>query len=62
MCKKRFDNCPFMLEYCIGRYKTHKMCKKAVDSYQLTFSYVPDWFVAPKKFEVLGNNKLDYEC
>lgn len=35
---------PFMLEYCLNRYKTQKMCDEAVDDRLLPLKFVPDCF------------------
>ena len=42
MCDKVVSKKPFMLKYCLNRYKTPKMCDKAVDSYLLTLKFFPD--------------------
>ena len=34
-----------MLKYCLDRYKTERMCDKAVDDFLITLKFVTDWFV-----------------
>ena len=33
---------PFMLNYCLDRFKTQEMCNKAVDFCLLALNFVPD--------------------
>ena len=37
-----------MLKYCHDRYKTKKMCDKAVHDFLPVLKFVPDWFVTSK--------------
>ena len=34
-----------MLKYYLDRYKTERMCDKAVDDFLITLKFVTDWFV-----------------
>ena len=52
-----------MLNHCRDRYKTQKMCNKAVDSYLPTLKFIPDWFVISEMIEkandaVLSNDDI----
>ena len=53
MCNKAVFEDPFMLKYCHDRYKTHKMCDKAVDDSLPALKFVLDWSVARKMNEKL---------
>ena len=44
-----------MLKSSPDRYKTQKMCDKAVDSFLLALKLVPDWSVMSKMIEKLDN-------
>ena len=44
---------PFMIKYCLGRYRTQKSCNKAVDTFLPTLEFVPDWFVTSKMIKEL---------
>ena len=44
---------PYMLKYCLYKYKTQEMCDKAVNSYLLALNFVPDWFVTNKIIDKL---------
>ena len=46
---------PFILKYCLDRYKTQEMYHKAVDVFLTTLKFVPDWFVTNKMLEKLGD-------
>ena len=48
MCDKTFSEDPFMLKYCLDRYKAQGMCDKAVDNFLPTLKFVLDWFVTCK--------------
>ena len=51
-----------MLKYYLDRYKTQKMCDKAVDAFLPTLKYVFDWFITNKMLEklyvVFSNNDI----
>ena len=53
MCDKAFFEDPFMLKYCLDRYKTQEMCGKAVDDFLPTLKFVPDWLVTSKMIKKL---------
>ena len=42
MCDKAFSGDSFILKYCLDRYKTQKICDKAVDNFLLTLPFVPE--------------------
>ena len=54
---KLFPKILFLLKYSLVRYKTQKMCDKAVDAFLLTWKFVPNWFVTKKR---LKNMKMIY--
>ena len=39
---------PFMLKFCLDRYKTYEMCDEAVDDCLSAIKFIPGWFVADK--------------
>ena len=55
MCNKVVYKQPFMLKYCLDRYKTQKMCHKAVDVCLLTLILAPDWSLTNKMLKKLDN-------
>ena len=55
MCDKVVSKKPIMLKYCSERYKTQKMCDKAVEGCLSALKFVADWFVSSKILEILGN-------
>ena len=42
---------PFMLMYCLDRYKSQEMCYEAVDNFLVALKFIPDWFVTNKVLE-----------
>ena len=44
-----------MLKYCRDRYKTQKMCGKAVDDFLPAVNFADDWFVTSKMIKKLHN-------
>ena len=54
MCDKAVSKDPFVLKYCLDRYKSQEMRNKAVDAFLPTLKFVPDWFLASKMIEKLG--------
>ena len=48
MCDKAVSNDPFMVKYCVDRYKTQEMCNKAVNDFLPALKFIPDWFVTSK--------------
>ena len=55
MCDKVLSNDPFMLIYCLDRYKTPEMCDKAVHNFLPALIFVPDWFGASKVIKKLND-------
>ena len=64
MCDKNVSKEPFMLKYCLGRYKTQGMCYKAVDTCLLALKSAADWFATdkiPKKLDdVFSNDDITF--
>ena len=48
MCGRVVSEDPFLIVYCPDKYKTQKMCDKAVDDSLAALKLIPDWFVASK--------------
>ena len=48
MCEKVGSEVIFLLVYCPDKYKTQRMCDKAVDDSLAALKLIPDWFVASK--------------
>ena len=48
MCDKNISKEPFILKYCLDRYKTQEMCYEAVDGCLPALKFIPDWFVTIK--------------
>ena len=48
MCGRVVSEDPFLIVYCPGKYKTQKMCDKAVDDSLAALKLIPDWFVTSK--------------
>ena len=44
MCERFVSKDPFMVKYCLLRYKTQKMCDEAIDNCLSTLKSVPDCF------------------
>ena len=34
---------PFLIIYCLDKYKTQRMCDEAVDDFLATLKLIPDW-------------------
>ena len=47
MCDRVVSKDPFLIVYCPDKYKTERMCDKAVDSLA-ALKLIPDWFVTSK--------------
>ena len=43
----------FLIVYCPDKYKTQKICDKAVDDSLATLKLIPDWFVTRKMIQKL---------
>ena len=48
MSDKIVSENPFKLKCCHDRYKTQKMCNKAVDNFLPALEVLPGWFVTRK--------------
>ena len=48
-----FPEDPFILLYCVNRYKTSKRCDEAVEDCLSALKFVPDWFVTNKMLRKL---------
>ena len=65
MCGKIVPDDPFELKYCHDKYKTQKICNKAVYDFLPTLKFVLGWFVTSKMIKKLltalyeDNNILD---
>ena len=60
MCNKVVYKEPFMLKYCLDRYKTQGMCDKAADAFLRMLKLISDWFVTNKTVEKL--NDIEFSC
>ena len=52
ICDKVVFMEPFIVKYCLHRYRTQEMCDKAIDVSLPALKIVHDWFVT---HEMLGN-------
>ena len=48
MCDRVISEGPFLIVYYLGKYKTQRMCDKAVDDSLAALKLNPDWFVTSK--------------
>ena len=55
MCNKVVSKEPFMLKYCLDRYKTQGMRDNAADAFLWMLKFISDWFVTNKTVEKLGD-------
>ena len=55
ICNKAVSNDPFMIKYCLDRYKAQEMCDKAVDDFLPALKFVPNWFVISKMVKKLDH-------
>ena len=53
---KDVDIEPRFLPLLPDRFKTQKMCEKAVEKYQWLLKYVPDWFVTHQQIKIWHDN------
>ena len=53
MCDRVVSEYPFILIYCLDRYKTQKMCDEAIDDCLAALKFILDWFVTSKILEEL---------
>ena len=66
MSDKGVSGKPFMLNYCLNRYKSQEMCDKAVDAFLTTSKFVPNWPFTKKMLEnpdyvVFSNDEIDLD-
>ena len=45
-----------MLNCCFDRYKTQKLCDRAVNASLLALKFVPDWLVTKKMIKTLDDD------
>ena len=55
MCDRVISEDPFLIVYCLDKYKTRKICNKAVDDCLAALKFILDWFVTNKMLEKLDN-------
>ena len=55
MCDRVSSQDPFMLGFCLNRYKTQGMCDETADDCLAALKFIPDWFVTSKMLEKLDN-------
>ena len=53
MCNRVAFEDPFMLKYCPNKYKTQKMCNKAVDDCLSVLKFFSELFVTDKMIKKL---------
>ena len=58
MCDKIISKEPFILQYCLDRYKTQKMFDKAVVAFLVALNIVLSWFVTCKVLAKIFYNIL----
>ena len=51
MSEKFISKAPFMLKYCVDRYKSRKMCENVADACLPALIFAPYWFVMNKMLE-----------
>ena len=61
MCDRVVSEDLFLIVYCINKYKTQRMCDKAVDDSLAAFKYIADWFVTSKMIKELFTALYAYE-
>ena len=50
MCDRVVSEDAFLTVYCIDKYKTQRMCNKAVDDTIGALKLISDWLVTSKMF------------
>ena len=55
MCDKVVFEDPFMLKYCLDRYRTQEMWDKAFDAFLPALKFVPHCFVTSKMIKKLDD-------
>ena len=53
MCDRVVSEDTFLIVYCPDKYKTQKICDKAVDDSLATLKLIPDWFVTSRMIKKL---------
>ena len=53
MCDRVVSEDPFLIVYCLDKYKTQKMCDEAVDDCLAAMKFIPDWFCTSKMIKKL---------
>ena len=48
MCGRVVSEDSFLTVYCPHKYKTQRMCDKAVDDFLAAVKLIPDWFATSK--------------
>ena len=61
MCDKVISKVPFMLKYCLDRYKTQEMSDKADAAFLPTLTFGLDWFFWNETLEKLSNDDIDLD-
>ena len=56
MYDKAVSNEPFVLKYCLNRYKTQEMWDKAVDDFLPALTFLTDWFVTKQMIKKLHDD------
>ena len=52
MCDRVASGDPFVLKYCLNRYKVQKMWDKVVEDCMSTLKLAPDWFVQTRSLKI----------
>ena len=53
MCGRVVSEDSFLTVYCPHKYKTQRMCDKAVDDFLAALKLIPDWFATSKMIKEL---------
>ena len=61
MCDKVISKVPFMLKYCLDRYKTQEMSDKADAAFLPTLTFGLDWYFWNETLEKLSNDDIDLD-
>ena len=60
MCDATVCMEPYFLASVLNRFKTRKMCDKAVRKERFSFLFVPDWFVTQEQVKYLRDDNDDW--
>ena len=55
MCDRVVSEYPFLIVYCLDKYKTQRMCDQAVDGCLVALKFIPDWFFTRKMLRNIDN-------